>query len=122
MSECNHDCSSCSSNCADREPGSFLEKPHPDSSVKKVIGIVSGKGGVGKSMVTDLLAVAFSRKGYHCGILDADITGPSIPRLMNVSKEKAYGSNDAIEPVIDKDGIKPWEMLRLFFRSNPKQT
>ena len=97
MSECNHDCSSCSSNCADREPGSFLEKPHPDSSVKKVIGVVSGKGGVGKSMVTDLLAVAFSRKGYHCGILDADITGPSIPKAFGIT-EKAMGNATTIFP------------------------
>lgn len=104
MSECNHDCSSCSSNCADREPGSFLEKPHPDSSVKKVIGIVSGKGGVGKSMVTDLLAVAFSRKGYHCGILDADITGPSVPKAFGIT-EKAMGNATTIFPVKSKTNI-----------------
>ncbi len=104
MSECNHDCSSCSSNCADREPGSFLEKPHPDSSVKKVIGVVSGKGGVGKSMVTDLLAVAFSRKGYHCGILDADITGPSIPKAFGIT-EKAMGNATTIFPVKSKTNI-----------------
>ena len=78
MSECTHDCSSCSSNCSGAQPQSLIASPHKGSSIKKVIGVVSGKGGVGKSMVTDLLAVAFSRKGYHCAIMDADITGPSM--------------------------------------------
>ena len=65
MSECSHDCSNCSSNCSDAAPQSLLAPPHKGSSIKKVIGVVSGKGGVGKSMVTDLLAVSFARKGYH---------------------------------------------------------
>ena len=104
MSECNHDCSSCSSNCGDRAPESFIEKPHPDSNIKKVIGVVSGKGGVGKSMVTDLLAVAYSRKGYHCGIMDADITGPSIPKAFGVT-EKATGNSTTIFPVKSKTNI-----------------
>lgn len=104
MSECNHDCSSCSSNCGDRVPESFIEKPHPDSNIKKVIGVVSGKGGVGKSMVTDLLAVAYSRKGYHCGIMDADITGPSIPKAFGVT-EKATGNSTTIFPVKSKTNI-----------------
>nr|MBP3598644.1 Mrp/NBP35 family ATP-binding protein [Eubacterium sp.] len=104
MSECNHDCSSCSSNCSDRDPKSFIEKPHPDSNIKKVIGVVSGKGGVGKSMVTDLLAVAFSRKGYHCGIMDADITGPSIPKAFGIT-EKAMGNATTIFPVKSKKNI-----------------
>lgn len=107
MSECNHDCSNCSSNCGEAgnaEPTSFLENPHPDSNIKKVIGVVSGKGGVGKSMVTDLLTVAFSRKGYHCGIMDADITGPSIPKAFGVT-EKATGNATTIFPVKTKTGI-----------------
>ena len=72
--ECTHDCSTCSSNCGSKDPKSLLVAPHPNSKIGKVIGVVSGKGGVGKSMVTDLLAVEFARRGYHCGILDADIT------------------------------------------------
>lgn len=104
MSECNHDCSSCSSNCSDRDPKSFIENPHPNSNIKKVIGVVSGKGGVGKSMVTDLLAVAFSRKGYQCGIMDADITGPSIPKAFGIT-EKAMGNETTIFPVKTKIGI-----------------
>lgn len=104
MSDCNHDCSNCGSDCADRAPESFVEKPHPDSRIKKVIGVVSGKGGVGKSMVTDLLAVAFTRKGYHCGIMDADITGPSIPKAFGI-KEKATGNATTIFPVKSKTNI-----------------
>lgn len=104
MSECSHDCSSCSSKCSSAAPESLIEKPHPDSNVKKVIGVVSGKGGVGKSMVTDLLTVAFSRKGYHCGILDADITGPSIPKAFGI-KEKAMGNATTIFPVKSKTNI-----------------
>ena len=88
MSECTHDCSSCGENCSSRtaEQTSFLEPLNPASSVKKVIGIVSGKGGVGKSLVTSLLAVKMRAKGYRTAILDADITGPSIP--------KSFGLND----------------------------
>lgn len=99
--ECTHDCSSCSSNCASRDPKSFLEAPHPDSKIGKVIGVVSGKGGVGKSMVTDLLALEFARRGYHCGILDADITGPSIPKAFGLT-EKATGNETTIFPVKTK--------------------
>ena len=81
MSEsCTHNCSTCASNCASRESDCLLKAPHPDSRVKKIIGVVSGKGGVGKSTVTELLAIALAKKGFHCGILDADITGPSIPK------------------------------------------
>lgn len=102
MSEtCTHDCSSCSSNCDSRDPKSFLEDPHPNSKIGKVIGVVSGKGGVGKSMVTDLLAVNFAKRGYHCGILDADITGPSIPKAFGLT-EKAMGNETTIFPVKTK--------------------
>lgn len=106
MSECTHDCSSCSQNCGERTtPQSFLEKPHELSHIKKVIGIVSGKGGVGKSMVTSLLAVTMQRKGFKTAVLDADITGPSIPKAFGLH-EKATGDNTGIYPVMTKTGIE----------------
>jgi len=102
---CSHDCSNCSANCSSRtQPESFLEKLNDLSSVKKVIGVVSGKGGVGKSLVTSLMAVNMARKGYHVGVLDADITGPSIPRAFGI-KEKAVGNELGILPVASKTGI-----------------
>ena len=101
MSDCTHDCSTCSSNCGSKDPKSLLVAPHPNSKIGKVIGVVSGKGGVGKSMVTDLLAVEFARRGYHCGILDADITGPSIPKAFGIT-EKAQGNETTIFPVKSK--------------------
>ena len=82
---CTHNCSTCSSNCASREKESFLEPLHELSSVKHVIAVASGKGGVGKSTVTSLLAVAMARKGYNVAILDADITGPSIPKAFGIT-------------------------------------
>ena len=90
MSECNHDCGSCSANCESRttDKTSFLEALAPESKGKKVIGIVSGKGGVGKSLVTSMLAVSMNRKGHHTAILDADITGPSIPMAFGVADER----------------------------------
>lgn len=99
--ECTHDCSTCSSNCGSKDPKSLLVAPHPNSKIGKVIGVVSGKGGVGKSMVTDLLVVEFARRGYHCGILDADITGPSIPKAFGIT-EKAQGNETTIFPVKSK--------------------
>lgn len=99
--ECTHDCYTCSSNCGSKDPKSLLVAPHPNSKIGKVIGVVSGKGGVGKSMVTDLLAVEFARRGYHCGILDADITGPSIPKAFGIT-EKAQGNETTIFPVKSK--------------------
>ena len=105
MSECTHNCSTCSQNCSSRtEPQSLLVKPHELSRIKKVIGVCSGKGGVGKSLVTSLLAVLAQRQGLKVGILDADITGPSIPRAFGL-KEKAAGSDDGIYPVTTKTGI-----------------
>lgn len=105
MSDCSNDCSSCSSECASRTaPQSFQVPPHEKSSVKKVIGIVSGKGGVGKSLVTELLAVATMKSGKHTAILDADITGPSIPKAFGIT-EKAMGSEEGIFPVKSKGGI-----------------
>lgn len=107
MSEnCSHNCESCSQNCSSREkPESFLEKPHELSHIKKVIGIVSGKGGVGKSLVTSLLAVMMQRKGYKTAVLDADITGPSIPRAFGIN-DKARGTENGIIPCKTKTGIE----------------
>lgn len=104
-SECNHDCSSCGSDCSDRNaPQSFLAEPHPMSSIKKIIGVVSGKGGVGKSLVTELLAVGMNRRGKKTGILDADITGPSIPKAFGLD-QKANGNDQGILPATTKTGI-----------------
>lgn len=106
MSECTHDCSTCSQNCASRQqPESLVEKPHQLSSIKKVIGVVSGKGGVGKSLVTSLLAVTMQRRGFKSAILDADITGPSIPKSFGI-KEKAVGTENGILPCRTKTGIE----------------
>ncbi len=105
MSECTHDCSSCSSNCASRqEPQSLLEKPNALSNVGKVIGVVSGKGGVGKSLVSSMLAVGMQRAGKHAGILDADITGPSIPKAFGI-KERVAATEMGMIPVKSKMGI-----------------
>ena len=105
MSECTHDCSTCGQNCGQRtEPESLLQKPHEQSHIKKVIGVCSGKGGVGKSMVTSLLAVAMQRMGLKVGILDADITGPSIPREFGL-KQRAEGNDTGIFPVRTTTGI-----------------
>ena len=84
--ECTHNCSTCSANCGSRtEPQSLIAEPHKLSRIKRVIGVVSGKGGVGKSLVTSLMAVAMQKKGFHSGILDADITGPSIPKAFGIT-------------------------------------
>ena len=107
MSEsCNHNCEGCSADCSSREkaPGIQKEALNQASSVKKVIGIVSGKGGVGKSLVTSLLATTFQRWGMHTAILDADVTGPSIPKAFGI-KEKAMGSELGIIPATTKTGI-----------------
>lgn len=90
MSECTHDCSSCSQNCGERKPESMLEKPHELSKIGKVIGVVSGKGGVGKSLVTSLLAVSLQRNEHKTAVFDADITGPSIPKMFGI-RDKARG-------------------------------
>ena len=103
---CTHDCSTCSQNCSSRTaPNELLAQAHELSNVKKVIGVVSGKGGVGKSLVTSLLSVAMQRKGYRVGILDADITGPSIPKAFGL-KERATGTSTGIFPVTSKTGIE----------------
>ncbi|HIS92537.1 MAG TPA: Mrp/NBP35 family ATP-binding protein [Candidatus Alectryocaccomicrobium excrementavium] len=106
MSEsCNHNCESCSENCAQRDPKSFLEAPNALSSIKKVIAVMSGKGGVGKSMVTGLMAVLARQAGLKTAILDADITGPSIPKMFGL-KDKATGDENGIYPVMTATGIR----------------
>ncbi len=107
MSEnCTHDCSNCAEECGSRtEPQSFLAPQNSMSNIKKVIGIVSGKGGVGKSLVTSLMAAGVQKEGYRCAVLDADITGPSIPKLFGV-KTKASGNDYGILPVVSSKGTK----------------
>ncbi len=106
MSECTHDCSSCSANCESRnQPQSMIEPLNAQSSVKKVIGVVSGKGGVGKSLVTGMLATLFSRKGYKTAVMDADITGPSIPKMFGVGG-RAKGTQEGILPAISRNKIE----------------
>lgn len=100
---CTHDCSTCGEACASRDPKSFLEKPNELSHIKKVIGIVSGKGGVGKSLVTSLLASAAEKQGLRSAILDADITGPSIPKMFGIH-EKAAGTDQGIIPAKAANG------------------
>lgn len=105
MSECTHDCRSCSETCAERSPESFREEINKMSSAKKVIGIVSGKGGVGKSLVTGLMAVLAKRNGFKTAVLDADITGPSIPEMFNLH-EKVTGDENGVYPAFTKTGIE----------------
>lgn len=101
--ECTHDCSSCGADCPSRNAPQH-EPPHAKSHIKKVIGVVSGKGGVGKSMTSAMLAVAMRRMGHSAGILDADITGPSIPKLFGVHGP-ATGNDDGIYPIKSRTGI-----------------
>ena len=105
MSECTHDCSTCHSDCASRKPESLLAPENAGSHVKKVIGVVSGKGGVGKSLVTGLLATLTARRGHTVAVLDADVTGPSIPKMFGVT-EKAMGCDEGIFPAKTKTGIR----------------
>ena len=106
MAECNHDCANCASNCDERtEPQSFLVPQNSKSSIKNVIAVVSGKGGVGKSLVTSLLASGAARRGFKTAILDADITGPSIPKALGL-KDKVTGDEEGMYPVTSSLGIK----------------
>ena len=106
MSECTHDCSTCGESCGERqEPQSLLKEHHPDARVGKVYGIVSGKGGVGKSMTTCQLAVTMRRRGFQVGVLDADVTGPSIPKAFGLH-EQATGSEAGLNPSITRTGIQ----------------
>ena len=105
MSSCNGNCSSCGSDCADRKQESLLAQLNPKAKVKKVIAVVSGKGGVGKSTVTALLAVAMNRRGKRTAVLDADITGPSAPTAFGVS-ECQGASEEGLQPAMTTTGIQ----------------
>ncbi len=121
MSEnCTHDCSTCGENCPSREaPQSFLEKLNDLSHVEKVIGVVSGKGGVGKSLVTSLLATVLRRRDSKVAVLDADITGPSIPKCFGL-KQRAVSDENGLYPVETKTGVKVMSVnLLLEEETNP---
>ena len=105
MSSCSGNCSTCGSDCADRKAESLLAQLNPKSNVKKVIAVVSGKGGVGKSTVTSMLAVAMAKKGKRVGVLDADITGPSAPTAFGVT-ECQGATQEGLYPALTKGGIQ----------------
>ncbi|MDF2486311.1 MAG: ATpase involved in chromosome partitioning [Herbinix sp.] len=106
MSNCDSNCDSCASKCSSEKPkNNFSVDAHELSSIKKVIGIVSGKGGVGKSLITSLMSVNMSRKGYNTAILDADITGPSIPKAFGL-KDKVISNEMGIIPAKTNSGIE----------------
>ena len=109
MSECTHDCSTCGKDCADRTAESFRKSLRPGASVKKVIAVVSGKGGVGKSLVTCLMASEMQRRGHSCAVLDADITGPSVPKSFGVH-EHCMGTDEYLFPVTTHTGIQLMSM------------
>ncbi len=102
---CSHDCSSCAENCAERDPRSFIEPQNEFSDIKRVIGVVSGKGGVGKSLATSMLATIMRRRGYSAAVLDADITGPSIPKIFGL-RGHAGQDERGVLPVETQTGIK----------------
>ena len=102
MSECTHDCSTCANKC---EHEVKVAEPTKDTNIKKIVAVLSGKGGVGKSMVTSLLAVELARAGYKVGVMDADITGPSIPKVFGLQTE-LYGDEDGIYPAESDLGVK----------------
>ena len=105
VENCDKNCSNCSSSCSERDPKSLIEKLHEGSNVKRVIGVVSGKGGVGKSLVTSLSSVLSQRSGYKTAVMDADITGPSIPKMFGIL-ENATGDKSGIYPVTTHTGLK----------------
>ncbi len=110
MSDCNSNCAACGEECASRTaPQSFLKEHHRDAVVRRVYGVVSGKGGVGKSMVTSQLAVLLRRRGYAVGIMDADVTGPSIPQAFGIH-EKASAVEDALLPCLSGGGVQVMSM------------
>lgn len=111
MSEtCNSNCAACGEECASRTaPQSFLKEHHRDAVVRRVYGVVSGKGGVGKSMVTSQLAVLLRRRGYAVGVMDADVTGPSIPQAFGIH-EKASAVEDALLPCVSAGGVQVMSM------------
>ena len=109
MSNCSHNCSSCGSSCPSKDKKSLLKAPHKMSDIKKVIAVVSGKGGVGKSMTCALLAAASQAKGKVTAVMDADITGPSMPRMFGLKKH-AQGADDGILPVVSDGGVQIMSM------------
>ncbi len=109
MSECTHDCSTCGKDCAERTAESFRKSLRPGASVKKVIAVVSGKGGVGKSLVTCLMASEMQRRGFNCAVLDADITGPSVPKSFGVH-EHCMGTDEYLFPVTTHTGLQLMSM------------
>lgn len=117
MEECNHDCNHCSQDCDSAKGGFEKEALHPQSKVAKVIGVVSGKGGVGKSLVTALLSVLLQRNGYQTAVLDADVTGPSIPKAFGLS-ERARASKEGMYPVCTRSGIKVMSVNLLLENEN----
>ena len=117
MSEenCGHECGSCGKTCESKDMRAVLKK---GSSVKKVIGIMSGKGGVGKSLVTSLMACKLNKDGFKTAILDADITGPSIPEAFGVGMERAVSDGEALSPVLTDSGIQLMSMNFLLENEN----
>ena len=109
MSECTHDCSTCSQNCSERTAESFRKSLREGASVKKVIAVVSGKGGVGKSLVTSLMASEMQRRGFNCAVLDADITGPSIPKSFGIH-EPCMGTDEYLLPARTHTGLQIMSM------------
>ena len=106
MSEgCTHDCSTCGESCSERKAEDMKLRQNDYSNIKKVIAVVSGKGGVGKSLVTSLLASASQARGFETAVMDADVTGPSIPKAFGIH-ERAMGSDEGMFPVESKTGIK----------------
>ena len=112
MANCTGECSSCSSNCGTRDKKSFIKPLHPEAQVRRVVAVASGKGGVGKSLVTALLAARAAKLGYRTAVLDADITGPSVPRMFGVH-ERAHGQENEIYPVYAANGIQMMSMNNL---------
>lgn len=115
MAECDHDCSSCGQSCAERD---LRVKLRAGSSVKKVVAVVSGKGGVGKSLVTSMLAVKMQKLGFRTAILDADITGPSIPESFGLGDARAETQEDSLDPVLTDSGIQLMSMNFLLQNEN----
>ena len=103
MADCNHNCEGCSQDCASRAQEPIT--PTSDTKIKKIVGVLSGKGGVGKSMVSAMLAIELARKGYSVGIMDADITGPSIPKMFGLNGQ-LFGDEEGIYPAETPLGIK----------------
>ncbi len=106
MSECTHDCSSCTANCPSKNGGVPKDEANKNSNVKHIVAVVSGKGGVGKSLVTSMLAVHLNRMGYNVGILDADITGPSIPKSFGIHEDVEGDGEGSMLPPMTSTGIK----------------